>query len=621
MNPQPSLFNSWVLENNKLVNKCKDKEGGQGVFSQDLNQVHLRWCSSEFHKLMKKIQGVPPHLDHTPLELAVVYNACVCSVARCQFEEAQLLLTQAAERANQITGDDPGTPEPLLIRTFLRSVRTTALSPCGVYLLCLQWAIWLATSQLKTVQEFQREISSHFEEVGGGVGDQARARGKISNVPLFIMEPKRLMELLHISTSLSQGVERMNEGQTSEALSVLRVAATLPGPRDLVAYTHLLSGSSLSKMGCPHMALQCFRKALETDSGCVSALYQSVLIYRQLGNAQAEIQALRILHSTLMLPLATEPSMAGIHPLSSSLLLSSQSLSSLLSVPTALSVLHSLALKCVLHGRISEGVEHYLDLLAVLQSNEPHGINMHAEGTTFPRIPELYLEAATALLIAQRPADCMPFCKEVISITQELLPEKVVIEEPEEGSGTETRDVCVKGHDKLWMILWASSAHLLLGHCHTQENNWNQAVTHYTRCVNLLVKVHFKKTGFPTQIEGADVHIKYGTEQCILQRLKGLSLAGRGISFTQMDRLKEGLRDLELSLQALPEASSAGLWCGDVLWRLGRKQEAAACWEKTWSLTSQPSVDNLPVYLQELHSGPLLDSSELRSRIQKLGPT
>ncbi|KAM9393699.1 Fanconi anemia group G protein isoform 3-T3 [Pholidichthys leucotaenia] len=544
MNPQPSLFNSWVLENNKLVNKCKDKEGGQGVFSQDLNQVHLRWCSSEFHKLMKKIQaGVPPHLDHTPLELAVVYNACVCSVARCQFEEAQLLLTQAAERANQITGDDPGTPEPLLIRTFLRSVRTTALSPCGVYLLCLQWAIWLATSQLKTVQEFQREISSHFEEVGGGVGDQARARGKISNVPLFIMEPKRLMELLHISTSLSQGVERMNEGQTSEALSVLRVAATLPGPRDLVAYTHLLSGSSLSKMGCPHMALQCFRKALETDSGCVSALYQSVLIYRQLGNAQAEIQALRILHS------------------------------------------------------------------------------MHAEGTTFPRIPELYLEAATALLIAQRPADCMPFCKEVISITQELLPEKVVIEEPEEGSGTETRDVCVKGHDKLWMILWASSAHLLLGHCHTQENNWNQAVTHYTRCVNLLVKVHFKKTGFPTQIEGADVHIKYGTEQCILQRLKGLSLAGRGISFTQMDRLKEGLRDLELSLQALPEASSAGLWCGDVLWRLGRKQEAAACWEKTWSLTSQPSVDNLPVYLQELHSGPLLDSSELRSRIQKLGPT
>lgn len=45
------------------------------------------------------------------------------------------------------------------------------------------------------------------------------------------------------------------------------------------------------------MALQCYRKALETDSRCVCALYRSMLIYRQLGNTQAEIQALRLLHS------------------------------------------------------------------------------------------------------------------------------------------------------------------------------------------------------------------------------------------------------------------------------------------------------------------------------------
>lgn len=45
------------------------------------------------------------------------------------------------------------------------------------------------------------------------------------------------------------------------------------------------------------MALQCYRKAVETDSRCVCALYQSLLIYRELGNTQAEIQALRLLHS------------------------------------------------------------------------------------------------------------------------------------------------------------------------------------------------------------------------------------------------------------------------------------------------------------------------------------
>lgn len=45
------------------------------------------------------------------------------------------------------------------------------------------------------------------------------------------------------------------------------------------------------------MALQCYKKALETDYSCVCALYQSVLIYRQLGNTQAEIQALCLLYS------------------------------------------------------------------------------------------------------------------------------------------------------------------------------------------------------------------------------------------------------------------------------------------------------------------------------------
>lgn len=45
------------------------------------------------------------------------------------------------------------------------------------------------------------------------------------------------------------------------------------------------------------MALQCYRRALETDFRCICALYRSMLIYRELGNTQAEIQALRLLHS------------------------------------------------------------------------------------------------------------------------------------------------------------------------------------------------------------------------------------------------------------------------------------------------------------------------------------
>lgn len=45
------------------------------------------------------------------------------------------------------------------------------------------------------------------------------------------------------------------------------------------------------------MALHCYKRALETDALCAGALYQSVLVYRQVGNTQAEIQALGLLHS------------------------------------------------------------------------------------------------------------------------------------------------------------------------------------------------------------------------------------------------------------------------------------------------------------------------------------
>lgn len=164
----------------------------------------------------------------------------------------------------------------------------------------------------------------------------------------------------------------------------------------------------------PQMALLCYRKALETDAHCVSALYQSILVYRKLENTQAEIQALQLLHSVsdtntittlklfrgvdmllfkthyiiysilvtahtletdtyrcnkhigsgvdlyisvisvpqaLMLSSTAECGIAGLQLIFPSLLLCSQSLCNLLSVPSALTVLHTLAIKCVLHGR------------------------------------------------------------------------------------------------------------------------------------------------------------------------------------------------------------------------------------------------------------------------------
>ncbi|KAM8886896.1 Fanconi anemia group G protein isoform 2-T2 [Spinachia spinachia] len=598
-----------------------EQEGGGDTLTRNQNHTRLIWCSSEFHKLLRKIQGIPPIADHTQLELTVVFNACLCLIAQSQFLEAESLLTQATERVPQMTEDGPfASDPPVFWKIALKSVGNTALNPCVMYLLCLQWAIWLATCKLQTIQELQNELLSVFETLSSGVWDEERSasRRMSSDIPLPVMDQRRLIELLQICTFIAQGAERLSEGRSSEALAGLQSASSLPAPRTLISYTHFLSGSCLAHMNRPQMALQCYRMALETDSQCVCALYQSMLIYRQHGNTQAEIQALRLLHSTLMLPSATEASPAGTHLLPSSLLLQSQSLSSLLSVPSALSVLHSLALKCVLHERVAEGVEYYLDLLAALHTEDQHGV--HAGGPSLPKLPELYLQAGAALLMARRPADCMALCDEIITTTLELLPKKVVLKEPEECEG-ETRAACAEVEDGVWMLLWVGAAYLLQGHCHTHLRDWEQAVTTYTRCINLLVKVRFKKRGCQPQIPSADMVGMQGTNLCILQRLKGLSLAGRGISFTQTDQLREGLRDLQLSIQALPEGKCAGLWCGEVLWRLGRKREAVACWEKTWSFTPHFSVQSLSLYLQEPQSGPLLDSTELRCRIEELCPT
>ncbi|XP_029915106.1 Fanconi anemia group G protein isoform X2 [Myripristis murdjan] len=631
MQEPASLVDKWIQENNDLVNKWRQRERG-AVLNQEQSQSSLRWCSAEFHKLLRKIQGVPAMVDHAQLELTVVYNACVFSLAQTQFSEVELLLTQAVERALEVTGNNPvASDPPVFWRAVLKSLGNSALKSCIVHLLCLQWAVWLSTCRLNTIQDLLEELSSLSDSLAAGGEDNRRSleMKKPPEIQRVVMDPRNLHELLHICTVILQGAERLTEGRSSEALSVLQRASALPAPRALLAKTHLLSGFCLSHMDRPHMALQCYRNALEMDSRCVYALYQSVLIYRHLGNTQAEIQALRLLHSTLMLPLATEPNPVGAHPLSPSLLLSSQSLSNLLSVPSALSVLHTLALKCVLHEKVSEGVEHYLDLLAALHSEEQHRGSLtiptyvvHAEAPPLPGLPELYLEAGAALLMARRPTDCMTLCEEVINMTSELLPEKLILEEPEDKCETETGALCPEeqglDQDRLGMLLWVGAAHLLCGHCQSHLKDWKEAVTHYTRCINLLVKVHVKKKDLQTQTTCADVADRRGMNLFTLQRLKGLSLAGRGISFTQRDQLRVALRDLQLSLQALPECVGAGLWRGEVLWRLGRRREAAACWEKTWSFSTESSSVSLPLYLQEPQSGPSLDFTDLRHRIEEL---
>lgn len=141
--------------------------------------------------------GVPPLADYVQLEFTVVYNTCVYSLALSQFSEADLLLTRTVERggetlwqdnetticdsmgykamysflfacswavlltafsnpALQVAGADPvDSDSPGFWRAALKSRGDTALDSSIWHLLCLQWAVWLATCKLKTIQELQ----------------------------------------------------------------------------------------------------------------------------------------------------------------------------------------------------------------------------------------------------------------------------------------------------------------------------------------------------------------------------------------------------------------------------------------------------------------------------------
>ncbi|KAJ0067545.1 hypothetical protein NL108_008030 [Boleophthalmus pectinirostris] len=530
-----------------------------------------------------------------------------------EFSKVELLITNVMDKVFKISGcrHTPGSSDYLLFwrKALEKAIKHTDFE-CGIrQLFCLQWAIWLATQKYHIICETEKEISLLIST--------ENKKGVLSESLLPVLEPKELIEILHVCTLIVQGAERFRDGQYSEALSDIEKATSFTAPRGVVACTHLLLGSCFHQMKCPQMALTCFRRALETDGHCVSALYQSMLVYRQLGNKQAEIQALELLHSVLNLTHSSECNTGDGLLVSSELLLSSSSLKNLLEVPSAPTVLHILALQCVRFGRVSEGVEHYLDLLAILHTGQPNPHHMNMDIPFLPHLSVLYLEAAAAMLMVQRPADCIALCDEVVNTTLDLLPQRLVLEEL--SVENEPSTPAVDYDDKGAMVLYVGASNLLKGHCYMLLKEWKQAMTHYTRCLDLLLRVRFKIKGCQPQIPSTDMVGKEGSKLFTVQRLKALSLAGRGICFAQTDRLKESLRDLHLSLHAFPECVNAGLWCGEVLWRLQRRHEAASSWKKTWGFTSESSNESVCVYLVEPPTDHMLNPMELQQRIEDLG--
>lgn len=103
-------------------------------------------------------------------------------------------------------------------------------------------------------------------------------------------------------------------------------------------------------------------------------------------------------------------------------------------------------------------------------------------GLTFPRIPVIYLEAASALLKAKRFCDALAICEEVIVKTVDLIPERSLMTSV--AVFRELIPLMLEADapgEKLEYVLWSGAAYFLQGQAHLQLKDTKEALTNFTR--------------------------------------------------------------------------------------------------------------------------------------------
>ncbi|XP_026106237.1 Fanconi anemia group G protein [Carassius auratus] len=604
----PCLVDRWSEENNNIILTWKQNERGL-----EPDHHFKKRCWSESFKLLQKIQGIPAATERLQLEMTVSYNTFLFSLDFSNASEIEESLTNSLLRALEACGSQVSCSDPVqLWETVLQTFDASVFVPCVHKLLLIQWMLWLMQGQLERVLTLLMQ-TNHKRERSAPVNLQTETRNLALSTEedsslKVAMAAKDLKDLLHICTVMCQGVEQMKKEKYSEALEAFQEAEGLPSPRSLLAQLHNLTGQSFAKLGQPHCALHFYRKAVEVDGACHSALYQSALVFRQLGNPKAEMEALHLLYSAVQLQSDKSSSSASL--VSPAMLFGGAQMSFISRVPSPSLILHTLAHTCVFNGSISDGVEYYLDLLASLQSDGKDLIQK-GDGTSFPRIPVVYLEAGFALLKANRYCDALVVCEEVITSTLDVLPERLLLDADEKLKGADS-DVVLENVD---LVLWAGAAHLLQAQAHWKLKDTKEAITDFTRAINQLFKVFIKQKNWKQK--------HFGNSEAMIERMvtveaaKGQALAGRGLCFLEGGQLKEALRDLNVSLQMTQGCKNTEMWLTEVLWRLDRREEASAHWRDVHRIKDAPKSIKLPLYLQLWPDETAFDFSDLKKKIEE----
>lgn len=109
-----------------------------------------------------------------------------------------------------------------------------------------------------------------------------------------------------------------------------------------------------------------------------------------------------------------------------------------------------------------------------------------------PRIPEVFLEAASALEEAARHQEAIMVCEEVVSHTSRLVPAKLCIvldrSSEKEAAGVEGSSlaksaaaVLEEQRESLRCVLWQAAAHLIQGWARARLGKTKEAINSFSR--------------------------------------------------------------------------------------------------------------------------------------------
>uniref|UniRef100_A0A452H950 FA complementation group G n=1 Tax=Gopherus agassizii TaxID=38772 RepID=A0A452H950_9SAUR len=548
-----------------------------------------------FDSLLRKIQGLPAALPSLSLELTVLYNSLLFAVS-----ESDGLVEGEAERINHglirvleacgVSGQDLSTEE--LWQKVLQDVTTEELCAPLHRLGALQGAVWLAANCLGSVTGLFRLLSDTKDPLPSAHGGENELLALLKawsvpvegdTSPLVVQSTKDLKEILWTSAAFLQGLQGLEAGNLPTALSLLQAAASGFCSKRVLAQIYTSIGCCTQQMGKPQTALQHLKRALQVDFQCLSALSQAALVYRQLGETDAELEALALLYKALETPAQETVSIDPCFLIRTELLVHTPALASLFSRSHPSEVKYLLAQRCLQAGRVAEAVEHYLDLLALLQEGPQHQVPLHGR-SALPRIPEVFLEAASALEQLGRHQDAIAVCEEIISRTDDLIPETLRIEldssaggEAPGRAGSPSPGIPPQQRESLRCIVWRAAAYLHQGWAWTRLGESKEAITRFTRCLNVLLRVQLVSTA---SIHSSEEMAEALPEAKVLQKIRLLALLGRGSQFQELGRDKEALMNFQHSLQVCPGDPAATSHLLRTLWKLNRRQEAAALWQK-----------------------------------------